>query len=116
MRVELQPDAVVFGNPLSVEIEFGVARDAAQVQNFNFDFFGRNSGALLGERLLHGRISVVEAQVSEIGAGMIPEFLVDDEEILTGGLRNLDSANIGEIGNGLLRPAGRVGDQEQEEQ
>ena len=84
-----------------------MAGDAAEIENLRLDLFGRNSGSLLRHGVLDGRLAVVETQVTEIGTGVIPQFLVDDEKVLPAGLRNMHLADVSEIGNRRLRPAGQ---------
>jgi hypothetical protein len=47
---------------------------------------------------------------------MLPNFLVDDEEVLAIGFGDLHLADVGEIRNGGLKPSWRAGYKQQQRQ
>src|ERR1700730_3691321 len=99
----MQSDAVVFADLPHVQIELGVVTEIAQVEDSGWLLLTGGTSALFAERILHlGRV-IVDAQVSQIGAGPVPELLIHNKIVLQAGLSDMDLAEVGEIGNSRFR-------------
>src|SRR5579864_6264683 len=116
LGVKPETNPVIGLKTCRIQIKLGVSGDAAEIQNLRFHFFGRNSGALLGERILNRSLTVVKAQVGEIRTRVVPDLLVDDEKVLPVGMLNVNLAQVAEIGNGRLRRDRNGKGQKQDEQ
>jgi hypothetical protein len=88
---------VVFGNALHVEIEFCVITNLRQVENFAFVFLAGRDSARLSENVWDLASLIVEPQVAQVGSSVLPYFRIEDDVVLTGGIRDLDVAKSCEV-------------------
>ena len=111
MRIEAQANAIVFRQPLRVEIELGMPRDGPEIEDSRLNFIRSDARVLLREVVLHQQVPVIQAQVAEIGSRVIPNFFIDKKVVLAIRLRDRYFTDVREIrdrGTGLRR----IGDHE----
>ena len=114
LGIELEPDTVVFGDFANVEVELGVAADGTQIEDLCRPLLAGSSSSLLSEHERHLSSVVVETEVCQVRASVIPDILIDDDVVLPVGRSDGDVAQVGEIGKRWFRV--RRGGQRQSDQ
>src|SRR4051812_37373908 len=115
MGVKPEMDAIIFWQTASIEIEFGMAGNAAEVQDCGVDFFRGCSSAFFPDDILHGRFADVQPHIPKIWAGVHPKLLIHREEVLAVRLRDAHIPNIGKIRDRSFRTGRRICKDQQQE-
>ncbi len=100
--VDLQADAVVFLQAAGIEIKLRVSADGAQVQQLCLELLRRAPATLTHQDVRYLRLAIVDAEVGQFRARVLPYVSVHHDDVLLPGRSNGYGARSAEVRNGRI--------------